>query len=58
MFSQTMLNLDYIFVFVLFATYCKLYIMVLDSRQEAKKNKTTEDLNTSNRLDLMDSTFS
>ena len=39
MFSQTMLNLDYIFVFVLFATYCKLYIMVLDSRQEAKKNK-------------------
>ena len=39
MFSQTILNLDYIFVFILFVIYCQVYVMVLHSSKEAKKKK-------------------
>lgn len=39
MFSQTILNLEYLFVLILFIIYYQLYITIIDSRQEAKKKK-------------------
>lgn len=37
MFSQTILNFEYLFVLILFIIYYQLYITIIESRQEAKK---------------------